>query len=88
MNKQQISEGILEVFAASPENTITENPIDESVAGLVMFDAPIFGIGSAADPLFETFKRSALSSVAYEPERMAARSEVDNLTVLSVQRAR
>lgn len=47
MNKEIIAEGISEIFAASPENTITENPIDESVAGLVMFDAPIFGIGSA-----------------------------------------
>ena len=57
MNKEIIAEGISEIFAASPENTITENPIDESVAGLVMFDAPIFGIGSAADPLFDTYKK-------------------------------
>ena len=57
MNKEIIAEGISEIFAASPENTITENPIDDSVAGLVMFDAPIFGIGSAADPLFDTYKK-------------------------------
>ena len=57
MNKQTIANGINLIYDSCPGNTITDNAIDESVVGLVMFDRPIFGIGSANDPLFDTYKK-------------------------------
>ena len=52
MEKNWIVEQILDVFATCKGNTI-----DEADKKFTMFDEPLVGLASAADPLFEEFKQ-------------------------------
>lgn len=58
LTKEYVENGIQHIFETFPGNTVTEEEalIPEAV-GVPFFDAPIVGIGSASDPLFEELKR-------------------------------
>lgn len=57
-DKKYIIGKIAEVFASCEGNTIPkEIALDESIAGVSMFEMPLIGFGSAKDPLFQEFKK-------------------------------
>ena len=57
MNRRDIENLALEFTENSPLNIIpAEKALEPHIAGMRIFDPPIFGCASAADPLFKTFK--------------------------------
>ena len=57
LTKDDVRSIVNEVYESVPGNVIPpELAIDESVAGLKIFDVPSVGFGSADDPLFDKYK--------------------------------
>ncbi len=57
MDKETVREMISELYARVPGNVLSEkDDIKEEYIGTAMYDAPLTGFGSAADPLYERFK--------------------------------
>lgn len=82
LTKDDVRSIVLEVYESVPGNVIEpELAIDESVAGLKLFDAPSVGFGSADDPLFKEYK----DPKAIGPWHMAPREWFpEGRTVVSV----
>ena len=61
MNHQQIEARCAELFSEVPGNVLRPtDKIRSKYVGTQMFDAPLVGFGSAADPLFEKYKDPAV----------------------------
>lgn len=61
MTREDIINGTLKIFHECPGNIITEDiAIDREMIGLVMFDEPLIGFGSANDKLFEEYKNPSI----------------------------
>lgn len=59
MNKQEIMQKAAEFIDASEKNVIQkEFAISENIAGIRMYEKPLFSFGSAQDPLFNEFKKT------------------------------
>ncbi|MBR0480986.1 MAG: hypothetical protein IJJ48_00780, partial [Firmicutes bacterium] len=57
MDKVTVRKIISELYARVPGNVLSEkDDIKEEYIGTAMYDAPLAGFGSAADPLYERFK--------------------------------
>lgn len=58
MNKTELRKGVQDIFEQCPENIITkENAISPYLVGLTLFEAPLVGVASAKDSLFEECKK-------------------------------
>ena len=58
MNRVDIMEAILKLYEESPENRISADvAITPELAGLKMYDAPLVGVASAQDQLFDEYLR-------------------------------
>ncbi len=82
LTKDDVRSIINEVYESVPGNVIApEVAIDESIAGLKLFDVPSVGFGAADDPLFEEYK----APKAIGPWHMAPREWFpEGRTVVSV----
>ena len=61
MTKQQIQDRLLTIFSTVEGNTITAEQAGSCpVAGLQLFQPPLVGFGSAADPMFESYKEDGV----------------------------
>lgn len=61
MSRDDIINGTLKIFHECPGNIITEDiAIDQEMVGLVMFDEPLIGFGSADDKLFQEYKNLSI----------------------------
>ena len=61
MTKQQIQDQLLTIFSTVEGNTITAEQAGSCpVAGLQLFQPPLVGFGSAADPMFESYKEDGV----------------------------
>ena len=56
MDKKQLKEDLANLFGNCEGNSISGDIALEGCEGLVMFDAPVFGISSAGDSIFRKFK--------------------------------
>lgn len=58
MNKEELISAAAAYVEQSPENRVQpQDAITPSLAGMRMFESPIFAFGGACDPLFEQMKR-------------------------------
>ena len=58
MKKAELTELIQKLFVSVPGNVLSaEDGIKKKYIGARMFDAPLIGFGSAADPLFAEYKK-------------------------------
>ncbi|MCR4622450.1 MAG: 4Fe-4S binding protein [Clostridiales bacterium] len=58
MDKKRIIDDLVNLFRSCDGNVIAAGKALPGCEGLVMFDEPIFGVSSADDPIYETFKRA------------------------------
>ena len=57
MDKSKLLAAAAEIYSSLPGNILTPDmDIPSEYAGIRLYDEPILGFGSAADPLFDTFK--------------------------------
>ncbi|MBR1673180.1 MAG: 4Fe-4S binding protein [Fretibacterium sp.] len=61
MNRAGVEGLVQDLFAEYPGNTVSEDDaISPDLAGLVLFDAPLMGVASAKDSLFQDYKKAEI----------------------------
>lgn len=61
LKKEEFMEAVVRIFHECPGNIISDRiAICSEIAGIEMFEEPLVGIGSAKDPLYETFKEESV----------------------------
>lgn len=62
MERNEILQVIEKLWRESPENRLAEEvALRPELAGMQIFEAPLVGFGSAADPLFEEYKKPEIN---------------------------
>lgn len=73
VSKEAIIQKMQELFLSTEGNVITAEEALPGCEGLVMYEAPLIGFASAADPLFEKYKDPTVNGEAYlTPEEWMA----------------
>lgn len=77
MKREELEKLILDVFHSTPGNRVAkENAIEESCVGVQMFEAPLVGVASAKDELFEKFHETGVIGPWFRsPKRWLSEAE-------------
>lgn len=65
--REELAAAIRELFETTPGNRIEAGQALPGCEGLVMYEPPLLGIASAADPLFEKYRDPAVIGKPYMP---------------------
>ncbi len=70
MDIQKLKDDASAFLSNHPMNRVTaDDAMRDDLVGLRLYDAPIFAVGDAADPLFETLRQPDVVHPAYMPPR-------------------